>query len=348
MKSGSIVYPMRRMMAEEQLTVLVVPRDRFSSILQCIGELLKHTAIPFRLVFLDLGYAQKTLARLRAMTAGVPTEIVPCGRMIPMLAFKKVLPTITTRYLVWLDNDTFVTPGWITALLDRARQGARVILPVTLEREGLDTDSRKIPLRNHISHAELRRIRVDGVDYVFDYKPFRRAAPAELPPEAHTMDFFEFHAVFAETEVLQQLDIPAMVVREHIDLGMQLHTRGIDIWCEPRSQVIFDNIHERPTLGDLRFFFYRWKERFINDSHDLFAKRWGYRFYGEQFMKNWAFRRKVFSLCRFLGFPNQPADLTSRLCNKLLRPRIPEKLSGDPLPRSERILVPRTRETQPV
>src|SRR6266852_8485005 len=118
MKSGSFVYPMRWMMAEEQLTVMVVPRDRFSSVLQCIEELLKHTAIPFRLVFLDLGYSQKILARLRAMTAGVPTEIVPCGRTIPMLAFKKVLPTITTRYLAWLDNDTFVTPGWIMALLD--------------------------------------------------------------------------------------------------------------------------------------------------------------------------------------------------------------------------------------
>jgi len=46
-----------------------------------------------------------------------------------------------------------------------------------------------------------------------------------------------------------------MVVREHIDIGMQLHRLGIDIWCEPKCRVLFDNIHERPALADLRFFF---------------------------------------------------------------------------------------------
>src|SRR5262249_26339131 len=149
----------------------------------------------------------------------------------------------------------------------------------------------------------------NGTPYVFDYKPYRRAAPEDLPTEAHTVDFFELHAFFAETDVLRQLDLPPMVVREHVDLGIQLHRLGIPIWCEPRSRVIFDNIHLRPTLGDLRFFFYRWSERLIDESHDLFARRWGYRFYNEQFLKNWAFRRKVFSVCRFVGLPHKVADL---------------------------------------
>src|SRR5262249_1685897 len=152
------------------LTVLVVPRDRFSSVIECTHELLKHTAIPFRLIFLDFGYTRRTLAKLREMTAGITTEFVSCGRIIPLLAFKKILPTITTRHSAWVDNDTYVTSGWITALLERSGPGARVILAITLEREGLDTDHRKIPLRNHISHAELRRVRIDGVDFVFDYK----------------------------------------------------------------------------------------------------------------------------------------------------------------------------------
>jgi GT2 family glycosyltransferase len=331
----------------EQVAVMIVPRDRFSSVVECTEELIKNTNIPFRLYFLDFGYANRTLARLRDLTANISTEFIACGKSIPMQALKHALPKIDQKFLAWLDNDTFVTPGWLTALLERAAQGARVILPVTLEREGLDADPRKIPLRNHISHAELRRIRVDGVDYVFDYKPFRRAAPEELPQEPHTIDFFELHAFFAETDVLKQLDIPAMVVREHIDLGMQLHKMGIDIWCEPKSHVIFDNIHERPSYGDLKFFFYRWSERFIDDSHELFEKRWGYRFYGEQFMKNWAFRRKVFSVCRFMGLPHNVSDFASRVFNKLLRPPIPEKLRKDPLPESERILVRSNQATQP-
>jgi hypothetical protein len=314
----------------------------------CAESILKNTDVPFKLVFLDFGYSRSTLAKLRAICAKVPMEIVNCGRVIPMVAFKQFLPQVTTRYLAWVDNDTYVTPGWMTALLDRAAQGAKAISPVTFEREGLDTDPRKVPLRNHISHGELRRVTVDGVNYLLDHKPFRRATPEELPQEPHTMDFFELHAFFGETEALRQIDWPPMVVREHLDAGIQFHRLGIEIWGEPKSQVIFDNIHERPTLGDLRFFFFRWDERLVDASHELFAERWGYRFATEQFMKNWAFRRKVFSLCRFMFLPSRVSDLISRALNKFFRPALPPKLAGNLLPQSERLLVPGANVMQPV
>jgi hypothetical protein len=321
-----------------EVTIVIVPRDRFSSVVDCTASILKHTPEPIRLVYLDFGYDRATVEQLRKLTKDVPTEFVNCGRMIPILAFKDYLPNIKTRYTVWVDNDTYATPGWLTAMLERAAMGARVILPVTLEREGLDTDERKIPLRNHVSHTELRRVIVDGEEYVFDHKPFRRAAPEDLPQGGHTVDFFELHTFFAETEVLKQLTYPAMVVREHIDIGIQLHRMGIPIWCEPRSTVHFDNIHERPAWADLKFFFYRWSSDFVDQSHALFHERWGYRFYNEQFMRNWAFRRKVFSVCRFAGIPQKPADLVSRAFNKLFRPKLPAKLSKDPLSQSELVL----------
>jgi hypothetical protein len=239
-----------------------------------------------------------------------------------------------------VDNDTFVTAGWMKTMLTRAAAGARVILPVTFEREGLDLDRRRLPLRNHVSHTEFRRVAVDGKTYVFDHKPFRRAAPEELPQEPHMVDFFELHAFFAETVVLRQLDYPSMVVREHIDLGVQLNRLGIPIWAEPKAHVVFDNIHERPTREDLRFFFFRWQDRLIDESHDLFEKRWGQRFYNEQFLKNWAFRRRVFSVGRYLGVPYRIADLASKVMVRLLRPPIPRELRSDPLARSERVLPP--------
>src|SRR5262249_14959298 len=255
-------------------------------------------------------------------------------------AFKNYLANVHTRYVAWVDNDTYVTAGWLEALLKRAAVGARVVLPMTLEREGLDVDPRKIPLRIHISHSELRKTTVDNVQYVFDHKPFRRAAPEDVPQEPHLVDFFELHTFFAETEVLRKLDLPSMVVREHIDIGIQLHRIGIPIWCEPKSVVQFDNIHDRPTFADLKFFFYRWHKRLINQSHDLFEKRWGYRFYNEQFMKNWAFRRKVYSAARYLGLPQKAADFLSRAFNKVFSPPLPPRLTKDPLADSERVFDP--------
>ena len=129
-----------------------------------------------------------------------------------------------------------------------------------------------------------------------------------------------------------------MVVREHIDIGLQLHRLGIAVWCEPKSRVHFDNIHERPSLGDLRFFFYRWREGLIDHSHDLFEQRWGYRFYNERFMNNWAFRRKVFSVCRFLCIPQSVSDLAARGLGKLFGASIAKTSQVDPLLSSVRVL----------
>jgi hypothetical protein len=323
----------------EQVTIVVVPRDRFSSVVMCAESILKNTDVPFRLTFLDFGYSQRTLKKLVHLCRDVPTQFVRCGRTIPMVAFREHLPEVATPYVAWVDNDTYVTPGWMSALLERAAQGARVVSPVTLEREGFDRASRKAPLRNHISHSELRRVSVDGVPYVFDYKPYRRATPDEIPQEPHTIDYFELHTFFAETDVLRRLELPEMVVREHIDIGIQLHRLGIDIWCEPNSVVHFDNMHERPSFRDLRFFFFRWAQRRINQSHDLFDERWGYRFLSEQSIKNWAFRRKVFGVCRFIRLPHGFSDLVARGLNKAFRPSIPVHFPRDPVPQSERVLV---------
>jgi hypothetical protein len=328
----------------ESVTIVIVPRDRFSSVLDCVRSIVDNTVGPFRLVVLDFGYPARTLARVRQAVGSKPLEIVACGRTIPMVAFRDYLPRITTQYVVWIDNDTYVTPGWLEALLHRAAAGARVILPVTLEREGLDVDRRRLPLRNHISHSELRRVDVNGTRYVFDHKPYRRAAPEDIPSEPHTVDFFELHTFFAETEVLRQLDLPAMVVREHIDIGIQLHKKGIEIWCEPKSRVEFDNIHARPTYADLRFFFFRWSQHLVDESHELFERRWGYRFYNESYMKNWAARRKVFSVCRFMLLPHKAADLISRVVNKCFGTSTPPELRGDPMDRSERVLPIRNPE----
>jgi len=325
-------------MSEPVVTIVVVPRDRFSSVEASTRSIIANTpGVAFKIAFLDFGYAAATKRALATICVDVPMEIVDCGRSIPMDGFRDYLPRVTTKYTCWVDNDTFVTEGCIARLIKSAEEEEmRAILPLTFEREGLDIDTRRLEKRVHISHSELRKVTVEGREYVFDYKPYRRASKEEVPPGPWTIDFFELHTFFAETELLRQIDYPSMVVREHVDIGIQLHRLGVPIWCEPRAEVIFDNIHSRPTYEDLKFFFYRWSDPFIDKSHALFEQRHGWRFFNEQFMKQWAFRRRVFSVARFCFVPHKLADLLSRVMVKLFRAPIPAHLRHDPTNQSVR------------
>src|SRR5690606_4503259 len=187
-----------------------------------------YTEKVYKLAFLDFGYSEATRASLRQICQGIEMELVDCGRKIPMDGFRDFLPSVTTPYTCWVDNDTFVTPGWMTQLIKGAREeGMRAILPLTFEREGLDVDSPRLEKRVHISHSELRKVTVEGREYVFDYKPYRRASKEEVPAGPWTIDFFELHTFFAETAVLRMIEYPSMVVREHVDIGIQMHKLGI-------------------------------------------------------------------------------------------------------------------------
>src|SRR5947199_6132441 len=100
----------------EQVTIVVVPRDRFSSVIPCARSIIEHTGIPFRFVFLDFGYSKPLLAKLRQICIGIPIEIITLGPSIPVVAFSACVKEIATPYVAWVDNDTYVTAGWMDAL----------------------------------------------------------------------------------------------------------------------------------------------------------------------------------------------------------------------------------------
>jgi hypothetical protein len=110
-----------------------------------------------------------------------------------------------------------------------------------------------------------------------------------------------------------------MVVREHLDIALQVLARGETLMVEPASVVTFDNLATRMQLPDMRFFFYRWSQPLIERSSRLFERRWGYRFYSEQSMSNWAFRRKVFLWARWFGLPIGIANRITSVAKRLFR-----------------------------
>src|SRR6266446_7089379 len=106
-------------MAEPDVTVVVVPRERFSVARRALECLLSETTYPFRLVYID-GASPRPVKRyleaearrsgfrlLRSEHHLSPTEARNLG----------LREAAGTRYVVFIDNDVLVRAGWLEALV---------------------------------------------------------------------------------------------------------------------------------------------------------------------------------------------------------------------------------------
>ena len=299
-----------------KITVVITPRDRYSGVIECIENLYKVTTQPFYLKVLDLAYPTEIKNKLTELLATKDNaELIEMGLVIPMEAMRNIRDKIATPYVMFLDNDSNVTEGWAEPLLEVAeKEQAAIVNPLTLEKEGVDKGA---DLRNHLYTNEIRIVDVEGKDYLIEDKHYRRALPEDIPQEVRASEMFELHGVLFETKFLNDIEIPDMVIREHIDIGMQAKKMGRKILTQPKSVIIFDNLGTRMELNDMKFFFYRWGRNLTWKSSRLFEKRWGYNFYAEQSMYHWVFRRRIFLFCRWLHLPIGAANNITRIAAKI-------------------------------
>lgn len=300
-----------------KVTIVISPRDRFSGLADCIEGVYAHTDTAlFKLIVLDLGYPARDLEPARAILANKPNAtVLSLGLIIPIEGLRKVREVIDTPFVFFLDNDSRVTPGWLEPLLETGEAtGAAIINPLTLEKSGVDIGAE---LRNHVYTTEIRVVDVDNKPYLIEHKTFRRALPEELPAGVVESHAFELHGVMFNTQALKNLELPKMTIREHLDIGMQLRAKGEKIVTDPRSVIHFDNLGTRAGLRDLRYFNLRWNGRITEYSSRLFEKRWGYNWYAEQSIYNWAIRRRIFMLLRWMHLPIALANFCDRIYRKI-------------------------------
>ena len=307
---------------DKKVTVIISPRDRFSGLSDCIDNVYENTdEALFDLIVLDLGYPEKELTKARRSIEGKSNaRVISYGLLIPMDGISKVREDIETPFTFLLDNDSRVSPGWLPPLIETGEKtGAAVISPLTLETDGVDGAY----TRNHIYTVEIRSVDIDGESFLIEHKPYRRELQENLPKETAPTQAFELHGVMFRTSALKAVELPHMTIREHLDIGMQLQAKGEKLFSEPRSVIYFDNLGTRASLKDLQYFNLRWNRKIGKYSHDLFEKRWGYKWYAEQSVYYWCVRRRLFILLRWLRLPIPVANLLDRFISAVRRKLFP-------------------------
>jgi GT2 family glycosyltransferase len=255
------------------VTLVVVPRERFSCAEASLESLYENTPEPFDLIYLDGPSPPRIRRYLERQARAKGFRLIRQPSFPPTPQSRNLgLREAKTPYVVFVENDVVVRAGWLEPLRRCAEEtGAAVVGPLYLEqvagREivhmagGLahleDVDGRRRFVEEH--RLQGRRL-CEVVDTL-------RREPTEL---------LEFHCVLVRAEVVRAMggfDEGMKNTTEHVDFCLGMRAAGHQIYFEPASVVVYC---QPPPFAwqDLRFFCTRWNDTWARQTVAHFGGKW--------------------------------------------------------------------------
>jgi len=256
-------------------TIVMTARERHGLTERAIDSILSNTARPFRLIYADGSTPDALRRRLQARSADGSFEILRVDpELWPTHIRRRVVGTVDTDYVVFVDNDVIVEPGWLEALVECAdATNAGAVGPLYLIGGG------SAPPRVHMAGGSLewddtptgRVLREEHADAGAD--PGHLANHAVRAP----CGYVEYHCVLVRTAAARDgapFDPEIFCVHEHIDLSLTLAQRGYATWSEPKARVTY--LATEPwALGELAYRRRRWSREQGDASIAAFCRKWG-------------------------------------------------------------------------
>jgi glycosyltransferase involved in cell wall biosynthesis/GT2 family glycosyltransferase len=247
---------------EPEVSILVVNWNASSLTLECIRQIWMNTeSIKYEIIVVDNGSSPYELGGLRNLGDGVRLIELGCNRFFGE-ANNIAAEAARGRYLCLLNNDAFVQPGWLTALVqeisaDEVTGGA--VGPLFLfpdervQEAGAVFNPGGYPIRLGRGQRlqDIESIQKKAADYV--------SAAALLLPRRIFMEAGGFDLAYE----------PAYY--EDADLCLKIHALGRSVICRPDARVV--HIEGASTDDDLEA---EERKRAIGDlNRDKFVARWG-------------------------------------------------------------------------
>jgi len=257
-----------------RVTICVVPRERFSCAVDSLRNIAGNTAGEFDLLYIDGNSPAVVASRVENICREQGYTYVRREEYLsPNQARNIALQLVETPYVVFADNDLFVYPGWLQALVECADEtGAWAVTPTILE--GGDKP-RVIHMAGGIYREEVK----DGYNSFRQRHRFILKLLSDVQDELvrEPVDFFEFHCVLLRTDVFSQrqfLDEEFLSHREHLDVSREVRKAGGQVWFEPGSLVRYDNARAFEPY-DREYFELRWSPEWCQRSRERSREKWG-------------------------------------------------------------------------
>jgi GT2 family glycosyltransferase len=281
-----------------EVTIVVVPRERFQFAQESLESLYAATDFPFDLIYVDNGSpaklrqyltAQAQKKGFRIVRSAGPEGVVPNHRYLsPNAARNLGLQSVTSRYVVFVDNDVIFAPGWLDALVSCAQDtDATVVGSLVCQYR---------PLHQTIHCAGGQYMTADDLErfvwsespasepdgwtiYEKTYGQNRQVEDVRASLYRQPTGFVEFHAMLVQMDFFHQhgpLDEGFCCTKEYLDFALAVTRAGGSIYLEPASVVTFLTHPPAPRLRwiDLPHFSLRWSDAWERASLQHFQKKW--------------------------------------------------------------------------
>lgn len=261
-------------MSEADVTIVVVPRERFSYTRESLESIYQNTRFPFDLVYVDGNSPPGTKRYLESESRKKGFRLIRTDHYLsPNHARNLGLAHVTTKYVVFIDNDVLVTAGWLETLVKRAEEtGAWLVGPLTL----LGSEFKTV----HFAGGSIELREQQGKQWMTQKRPFMNQPLARVQDKIRPgyTEILEFHCMLARTEAfdtLGPLDESFMSMCEEDDLCMSVAKTGNSIFLEADAVVTY--VPPSPTdiaWSDLPFFFVRWSDSWCEKSVARCMEKW--------------------------------------------------------------------------
>ena len=259
------------------ITIVVVPRERFSYTQQSLDSIYQDTHLPFELVYVDGGSPRSVQDYLKAASVERDFTLVRTEHFLaPNQARNLGLSQVKTDYVLFVDNDVHVSPGWLEKLWQCAQKtDATAVSPLVCidkplhERILMAGGEIRIFLETDGRH-ENRRL------YKKCHLVNRSATLMKHQLHQRLCDYGELSCMLVKRDIFAHigpLDEKLLNTQEHLDFCLSVAQAGGKIYCEPAAVVTY--VPKMPRRwSDLVYFMLRWSDAWEAESLIHFQKKW--------------------------------------------------------------------------
>ena len=276
-------------MNNSQVTIVVVPRERYQFARESLESLYENTAFAFNLVYVDNNSPTQLQKYLSVQSESKDFKLARSNRYLsPNQARNVGLSFVKTKYIVFVDNDVIFAPNWLTALVDCAEAtDATIVGSLVCQYQPFHeivhcAGGEYLSAKEYGEFAAGKPCPSDRSEWLLEEKTphqNQRVNAVRDRLKRKTTGFVEFHSMLVRTKIFQQigmLDEKFCCTKEYLDFCMSVTRAGGTIYLEPDSVVTFRTHPPAPTMNwsDLPYFMLRWSDAWELSNLRHFQQKW--------------------------------------------------------------------------